>query len=279
MIEKARAASPTRSKQWEDICRAFDRVAKEYDGPLGNNAIVQQFRQRLWQTVELRVPRGSRLLDLGGGTGLDAVHFARLGYHVQVIDQSSHMIEQVRRRALQEGVADRVKSQVLGFQDLAALTGTTFDALYSNLGALNCYEPLAELGAICADLLVSGGWLVVSVIGRYCPWEVLAYLLAAQPRKAAWRLTRRVVPVSLRDETIWTRYWTPGAFARELAPRFDVVNYRGLGVFAPPPYLIGLSERLPFLGRHLFALDDLVGELPVLRSCGDHFLMVLKRRD
>src|SRR5262245_34228409 len=62
-----------------DTQRAFDSVAADYDGPTGNNTLIQWMRLRLWRAVLATVPRGGRLLDLGCGTGLDAAYFASEG--------------------------------------------------------------------------------------------------------------------------------------------------------------------------------------------------------
>ena len=57
-------------------------MAPEYDGPLGNNRLVQHMREALWRAVEGQAKMGAHLLDLGCGTGLDAVYFAQKGYRV-----------------------------------------------------------------------------------------------------------------------------------------------------------------------------------------------------
>ena len=44
-------------------------------------------------------------------------------------------------------------------------------------------------------------------------------------------------------------------------------------------YLAGLDRRLPWAGRGLWWLDATLGALPVLRNAGDHFLMVLRKRE
>ena len=62
-----------------DTQAAFDSVAADYDGPTGNNALIQQLRAQTMAAVTQQVPPGSRLVDLGCGTGIDAETLARRG--------------------------------------------------------------------------------------------------------------------------------------------------------------------------------------------------------
>ncbi|HLZ10440.1 MAG TPA: methyltransferase domain-containing protein, partial [Chloroflexota bacterium] len=79
--------------QLADTRRAFDHVARDYDGPTGNNEVVQLMRRELWREVASRVLPPARLLDLGSGTGLDAAHFASRGYNVLAVDLSPGMVD------------------------------------------------------------------------------------------------------------------------------------------------------------------------------------------
>lgn len=258
--------------------RAFDRVAAEYDGPLGNNRLVQRMRERLWIALADRVPSGGRLLDLGCGTGLDAIHFARMGYAVLAIDTSSEMVERTRRRARAASLTDRVRGAVLGIHELETLRGERFDALYSDLGPLNCVPDLAAVSEAAAALLPPGGWLVASVIGRRCPWELAYYTLTGNLARARVRLGQGAMAVPLRGETIWTRYYTPREFYRAFRGDFARIDGRAMGLFVPPPYLLGAYDRLGRVGPALGKIDEAVGSWPLLRDLGDHFLMVLQRR-
>ena len=269
---------PSRSRL-QATRRAFDSVAAEYDGPTGNNVLVQRMRRQLWRTVEDLFPPGARLLDLGCGTGLDAVHFAQRGYQVRAIDSSSGMVARTQARALQEGADRAVTASVLDMHDLHCLPYERFDGIYSDLGALNCALDLPAVARSCTALLQPQGRLVASVIGRWCPWEIASYTLRGQFHRAWLRAAREVVPVGLQQEVVWTRYVTPGEFYRAFAADFALTQYRSLGLFLPPPYLVGLYARLAWLGRLLGRLDDRLGALPLARDLGDHFLMVVTRRD
>jgi SAM-dependent methyltransferase len=260
-----------------DTQRAFDSVAADYDGPRGNNELIQRMRGTMWNTVRNELPLGSRLLDLGCGTGIDAVEFGLRGYRVVASDWSPRMVERTQARATAEGVDSQVTAVHLGVQQLDQLVGG-FDGIYSNFGPLNCAPDLRAVAAQCARLLRPGGKLVFSVIGRLCPWELGYYLLKGRVRRACIRAARGVTAVGMNQHTIWTRYYLPREFYRAFAPHFALDGYRALSLFMPPPYLVAFSRRHRAGCERLGRLDDRFGALPLLRDMGDHFLIVMHRR-
>lgn len=262
-----------------DTRRAFDSVAAAYDGPLGNNALIQRMRQTMWERLTATFSRGARLLDLGCGTGLDAAYLATQGLHVLALDSSPLMVARTRSRIDERGLSDRVTVQQRGIHELDALQAGTFDGIYSNLGPLNCVSDLAALSEGCAALLRPRGALVASVIGRICPWEKVYYLARRDRQRASVRQAREAVPVSLNGNIVWTRYYRPREFYRSFSDAFELAHYQALSLFLPPPYLIRLYEPLRPLFRPVGWLDDHLGAWPLLRNAGDHFLMVLTRRD
>ncbi len=256
---------------------AFDAVASEYDGPSGNNELIQYMRSELMSTVMHSFPPGSHLLDLGCGTGLDAALLANRGYRVTAIDSSSEMVAVTRRRVEREGLSSRVRVNQLGIQELERLDGSKFDGVYSGLGALNCAPNLREAGRILAYFLPLGGLLVSTVIGRHCPWEILYFGLHGRFTEARRRQKKAHVPVRLRTGDVWTRYFTPQEFRHELTEHFSLESYRALCVLAPPPYLVGAYRRLGYLGSTLTAIDAQIGGWPMVRNGGDHFLAVVRK--
>jgi SAM-dependent methyltransferase len=254
-------------------------VAADYDGPLGNNALIQRMRERMWRTLLEVFPPPARLLDLGCGTGLDAAHLAERGYQVVASDGSAEMVARTRQRVQEGGLGGRVSVRVLGIQELGKLRGELYDGIYSDLGPLNCLPDLEAVAADCAALLKPQGKVVVTVMGRRCPWEFAFYSLRGDLARARLRSARGMVPVILNGHTVWTRYVLPREFYRAFAREFALTRYLALGLFTPPPYLVRFTERWPALGRTLGWLDDRLGALPILRDVGDHFLMVLTKRD
>jgi SAM-dependent methyltransferase len=262
-----------------DTRAAFDSVAGDYDGERGNNGAIQDMRGELWRWLAVLFNPGSRLIDLGCGTGLDAVHLARLGHQVTATDFSPAMVARTRERAAHAGLGARVAALNIGAHELAALPGEgRYDGAYSDLGALNCLPELHGMVHECARLLKPGGALVFTVIGRICPWELGHYLLRGRLRRAGVRFARGVVPVRMNQRTVWTRYYTPREFYRPFRSQFELTHYRGVCLGVPPPYLDGLRRRHPNWHQRLWRLDRRIAGWPLLRACGDHFLIVMHKR-
>jgi len=262
-----------------DTQEAFDSVAADYDGPRGNNTLIQDMREEMWRWLDTTFAPGSRLIDLGCGTGLDAIRLAQQGHCVTATDWSPRMIDRTVDRAERAGVAHNVQAVALGAHELDRLEGrTVYDGAYSNLGPLNCVPDLTVVAENCARLLKPRGALVFSVIGRLCPWEMGHYALRRNWERVRIRFAKDMEPVRMNKRTVWTRYYSPIQFYRAFERHFQLGHYRGLCVFAPPPYLTSVKEKHPRLHERLWRLDRRVAGWPLLRNMGDHFLIVMYRR-
>jgi SAM-dependent methyltransferase len=261
-----------------DTQHAFDSVAADYDRSNSDNPILCAMRERVRSQVARYVAAGSRILDLGCGPGTDDEALARAGYRVTAIDWSPSMVAQARRRIHEAGLSAAVVVQHLGIHQLDRLPLGIFDAAYSNFGPLNCVPDLSVAATEIAARLKPGGVLVASVIGRVCPWEIALYTMRGELGRVRVRFEADLVGVPLNGRTVWTRYYTPAEFERPfVSAGFARISLRGLGVFAPPPYLEGFAKRHSGITRALQRVDDIVGGWPGLRSWGDHFVIALKK--
>ena len=144
------------------------------------------------------------------------------------------------------------------------------------LGGLSVWQSVRAQKAIAVAMPAPPG--PGPVIGRWCPWEIAHYAGRADWRRVSVRFARRMMPVRMNAHTVWTRYWTPMELYRTFAEEFALVQYRALCLFAPPPYMTSLRDRHPAWFERLWRWDRYAGGWPLLRSLGDHFLIVMARR-
>jgi len=77
---------------------AFSRVAPSYDDDFGPIGPVQELRRRVLELLKKHAPPGTRLLEIGAGTGEDAKTLQALGYSVLATDVSPGMLERAGRK-------------------------------------------------------------------------------------------------------------------------------------------------------------------------------------
>jgi ubiquinone/menaquinone biosynthesis C-methylase UbiE len=135
----------------------FDRLAAQYDEAWTSSPAGRWQRDAVWRHVDPLIRRGDRILDLGCGTGEDALHFAELGGQVLALDVSPAMVGVARAKG--------VNARVLAIED-SHIFAVAFDLVFSNFGALNCIRDLSDLHATLARLVRKDGYLAVCLMGR-----------------------------------------------------------------------------------------------------------------
>jgi SAM-dependent methyltransferase len=227
---------------------------------------------------------GSLLLEVGCGTGEEALALASLGYRIVATDISPAMIQTARAKAQAAGV-EGVSWRVLAAGQLQQLAhdheAGSFDGAYSSFGGLNCEPRLALVIEALSCLLRPGAVFACSVMNRWCLWEVAWGLVHLRPREAFRRLATGWTQAGLAAPegrlSVPTRYYSPRTFIRAFAPHFQLQSVRGLPALLPPPYLDHLPERHPVLFAWLEALDSRLRSRFPFHSLGDHFLVTLVR--
>jgi S-adenosylmethionine-dependent methyltransferase len=162
------------------------------------------------------------VLDCGGGTGRYAVPLAEAGANVTVVDVSADALATLQRRAVEAGVAERVRG-VQG--DVEALgesaTGGPFDLVLAH-GILDAVDrPAATFGGIVASVR-PGGLLSVMIANPVA--AVLARALAGD-------LVAAEHEVDLLDDRSG-EIATPDAVLRLCAEHGLTVEHQsGIGIF------------------------------------------------
>ena len=253
------------------LAEAFDRAAATYDADFGTNPVGLVFRQVVQQRLLDLMPERAHVLDVGCGTGEDALLLAERGRTVHAIDVSEAMVRACRDKARRRGIGEeRLRAERRAAEDVGGLVGP-FDAAYSDFGVLNC----ADLGAVgrgLARVLKSGAPLLVSVMGPRPLPAGLERALTARG-EARGRSLPRVggVPVPVHHPT---QRGLREAFGEAFAWR----RAFALGVLLPAPNHGAWAARHAGAFAVLSALEAIVRGWPVLRGLGDHLVLEGIRR-
>jgi SAM-dependent methyltransferase len=248
---------------------AFDAVAERFDERFTPWLSVAAQRRQVRAELERAFPPGARLIEIGGGTGEDALWLARRGRQVLMTDASPAMVRQARAKG--------ARAEVFAAEDLVQLAGAPFDGAFSNFAALNCLADLRPFAEGLARLLKPGAPALLVVFGTLCPGEWLVEALRGRPKSMFRRAARGAQPARLGGRDFTVRYHRRGEIERAMAPWFRPAGRRGIGVFTPP------SASEPWISRHprllgaLARLDrSLAGPFATL---GDHILYRFVRTD
>jgi SAM-dependent methyltransferase len=269
---------------YQQVACAFDLAAESYDQLYQQNPVMAWMQSESLDLLRTVLAPGSHLLEIGCGTGAEALALARLGHRVLATDISTAMIDAAQAKAQTLGVGG-VTWRVLAAGELVSLVpefgAGCFDGAYSSFGALNCEPRLEEVAAVLGTLLHPGAVWVASVMGRWCAWEMVWGLVHLSPRQAFRRLARGWTPAGLASPlgrlSVPVRYYTPRDFSRAWAPYFRLCRVRGLPVLLPPPHLAGSLDRRPSLLARLEGLDRRCRDRWPFAHLGDHFVTVMER--
>ncbi len=258
------------------VSDAFDRHAFEYDARFSEKPLAVEIRTRTWGVLDRLFISGHRVLDVGCGTGEDAIHLARRGVYVRAVDISTVMLERLREKARMLEL-DRfidcspADGRILGYRE------GRFDGIYSNFGVLNCVPDLKWLLELARKTLKPGRRMILVTMGRCYPLEIAANLAKGRLRPALRRFRSPAFAIvgGVRFPVHYHRF----KFLKEaLKSCFDLEHRESLGLLVPVPGLEHLERRFPRTFRALKPIDSRLGRWGPTSALGDHVLSVWRYR-
>ena len=140
----------------------FDALADEWWNPQGPMRPLHAMNPARIGFIDARIPRGSRILDVGCGGGLVAETLARRGHSVLGIDQAEQALEAARAHA--EGAGLDLHYRKIRAEELAQ-EGERF-AVITALEIIEHIPDPAGFIASLAGLLAPGGMMFLSTLNR-----------------------------------------------------------------------------------------------------------------
>ena len=254
---------------------AFSQQAPVFDAIDRENALIGRMRAIVRNAALRHMRPGERLLELNAGTGIDSLFFAQQGLDVLATDAAPGMLAQLEARRKAHPTL-QLAVQACSFLDLGSLPTDSFDHVFSNFGGINCTPHLDRVLAGVDHALRPGGTCTLVIMPRFSPWELGAALNGNfKLARRRWRRGGAEAVVEGHDFTC--HYYGPAHVRRHLGPGYRVIAQRALSFFVPPPHQLDFMKKRPRIFRSLERIEDRLAGWPIIRNCGDHFVITLRK--
>jgi ubiquinone/menaquinone biosynthesis C-methylase UbiE len=256
----------------------WDLIAENYDRNFPETVIGRVQRDAVWHELDRTFQPGMRILELNCGTGIDAVHLAKLGVRLVACDLSPKMIDAARRRLSAPGLNERVDFRVLDTEKIETLVvDAPFDGAFSNFSGLNCVQDISRVAENLALLLKPGAQILLCMVGRFSPWEMAWQLAHGKPVVALHSFRRKPTAELSSRGAVSVHYPSVRDVRRMFAPKFRLRGWKGIGVAVPPSCLDSIARMAPRLVGGLAKIDHYLSRAPIFRSLGDCVLFEFER--
>ncbi len=254
---------------------AFDAIADRFDQRFSPWLSVAAQRRAVRAALAQAFPPASRLIEIGGGTGEDALWLVERGRQVLLTDASPRMVQMATAKFQDRPGARATTCAAERLTNLTGQIDAPFDGAYSNFAALNCVSDLAPFAEGLAKLLRPGAPALLVIFGVVCPGEWLVETLRQRPKNIFRRLAAGDQSARLGERAFTVHYHRRRDLERAMTPWFRPTGRQGIGVFVPP------SAAEPWISRHprlLGMLERLdLGLSAPLAAFGDHILYRFER--
>jgi SAM-dependent methyltransferase len=272
----------SRVDYYADVAAAFDSASEEYDFTISRNFINTWIRQRSIEVLRRYARPDDVALEIGCGTGAEALQVAKFVRRLVAIDVSQNMIDLLSAKVNARGLVGKIVPVRLAAAEVSkvrgVLGGPRVRLAYSFNGALNCEPRITDFVEALSVLLEPGGILVCSVRNTLCLSEVVSHATALQFDRANPRKHQPVM-VSVGGKDIPSTYYSPGAFLKLFRPEFTPREVIALPGLLPPAYLNDYYLKLRNITAVFERLEALLSNRFPLNRFGDQTLFVLEKSD
>jgi ubiquinone/menaquinone biosynthesis C-methylase UbiE len=253
---------------WRDIYRQQDVYSRIHQQ---RNALV------LALVEQLRLPDGSRILDVGCGSGLTTVALAQRGYRLDALDTVPAMLELTRQKAQQAEVSDQV-SAGLGDAHQLAYADESFHVVIA-LGVTPFLHSLPVAMREITRVVKANGYVLVNADNcwrlNYILDPRLSPLLAA-PRRYLKVLLRRQGHRT-RSASVPIHRYSRREFDSIIARSGLQIRHSSMLGFGPFTFFAKELPNRIGLKLHCFLQECADRNVPIVRSTGSQYIVLAQK--
>jgi ubiquinone/menaquinone biosynthesis C-methylase UbiE len=259
----------------DTIAEAFSRTAQKYDSFAEDHPNLTRMRNKVYSHVMRHIPAGARILELNAGTGTDAVQLAQRGYFIHATDIAPGMLKRLQEKVNALELHESVTMEARSFLTLENVQGAPFDAVFSDLGGLNCIPDLTPVIRQLPDILKPGGVLTWVLMPHVCLWE-MAEVFRGNFSLAFRRFSRGSVRASLEGLFFEVYYFSPRQVIEWMGKDFELLALEGLSVITPTAESKNFAKRYPRLYGVLSWLDERLSAHWPWSGWGDFYILTMR---
>lgn len=259
---------------------AFDAVASTFDSRFSAWSSVAVQRRAVRTALLKRFPPAGHILELGGGTGEDAVFLAKQGFDILLTDPSPGMVKISENKLAEFGAAAEIAAgeDMDDFATQYLSEGRPlFDGAFSNFAPLNCVVDLTPVARALARLLKPGAAAMLVLFGTCCPSEMVVEILRGRAHQALRRWNHGVVSAKLSGREFDVVYHRRSEIMRAFTPWFVLEKRIGIGVTVPPSAAEPWISSQPHLLATMEGIDKILSR--PLAIYGDHIIYQFRRME
>ena len=266
---------------------AFDPSARDYDAIFSQHQLGKWLRAAVHNQLRNVFKAGQHVLELGCGTGEDALWLADRGVKVTATDSSVEMLAVAEEKRIRFNQAAPVRFRQWDFSNLHSLShslgvdhpSATFDGIFSNFGALNCLPDRRPLAKALLPWLKTGARVVMVLMGPLCPWEIVWHISHGKVRAAFRRFKKGGLAHVGAERFLQTWYPSPGTIKVEMGRDYRLERVTGLGFLLPPTYLRHLVDRFPSFFNRANRLEQRFRPHAQFAWISDHYILEFELQD
>jgi SAM-dependent methyltransferase len=264
---------------YQSVAEAFDSASEEYDFTISNNYINTWIRKRSIRELLSVAKKQDTVLEIGCGTGAEAVEISRYVAKIIATDISESMVEIVRKKVLAKQLVDKIVPLRVKAAEIPKvrymLNGEKAQGAYSFNGALNCEPEIGKFVDALSSILIPEGYFVCSVRNPLCLSEAISHAAVLQFGKMAPR-KRQPIMVSVGGLDVPAVYYSPVSFSNAFSSRFRLLKQIGLPAFLPPAYLSDYYVKLKNVASILERIELFLSDRFPFNLLGDQTLFVFQ---